>query len=71
MFTPDDASFLKVCGIHVDDEDIDEPYELDGDRQLTYDEALAVLGQAMKRKQRDQLGAVDGASGFAEPEATA
>ena len=53
MFTPDDVAFLKACGIHVDEEDIDEAYELNTDEKLTYDQALSLLNTAMQRKRRE------------------
>jgi hypothetical protein len=55
-----DRRFLQSVGIQVPE---DAAWPLD-DKELTYDEALAVLGRAMKRKHRET-----DASGFAEPEA--
>ena len=54
-----DRRFLQSVGIQVPE---DAAWPL-SDEKLTYDEALAVLGRAMKRKQRET-----DASGFAEPE---
>ena len=62
-----DRRFLQSVGIQVPE---DAVWPL-SDEKLTYNEALAVLDRSMKRKQRDQPGAVDDASGFAEPEAAA
>ncbi len=48
MFNEYDINFLKACGIAVDEPVI---YELD-ESHYTYEEALAVLDAAMRRKQQ-------------------
>lgn len=55
-----DRRFLQSVGIQVPE---DAAWPL-SDEKLTYEEALAVLGRAMKRKQRET-----DATGFTEPEA--
>jgi hypothetical protein len=55
-----DRRFLRSVGIQVPE---DAAWPID-DEKLTYDQALAVLGRAMKQKHRET-----DATGFADPEA--